>query len=170
MSMAAAVALGGFLALQTNALRSDGMMSSQSVQVHAGGMVNASFDLDVENAGQEEVKDWLVSHKLPTPSVLPKGLQGLESLGCKKIDLPEGQLGSLLSFKEASGNKVNVIIVKNNIVNDGNIPTMEELSMADCYFCKKTGLDVARWHDDENTYIMMVKPQEMQNNTLMRYF
>lgn len=170
MSMAAALALGGFLALQVGSLKSDGVMSAHVVQQHAGDFLNASFELDVKNSNREEVKNWLVSNNLPSPSSLPSRLAGMKILGCKKVMLPEGQEGSLLCYSEGSGGDVHVVIVKNEMIKGGRIPFIKEVTKKNCYFCSNTGMDVASWQDDKHTYIMMAQPQQNEKNTLIRYF
>lgn len=170
MSVAAALALGGFLALQVGSLKSDGVMSSQTVQLHTSDIFSASFELDVKESSPEKIKTWLTSRDLPLPSNLPTQLASMERIGCKELSLPETQRGSLICYKGNEGEMIHMIVVKNEMVKDENIPSVDEVSKGDCYFCPKTKWDVARWKDDQNTYIMMSKPKAGEKNTIMRYF
>ena len=170
MSVAAALVLGGFLALQTGVISTDDRMTARKIQLHAGEVIKIGFNLDVNNSDKDEVNYWLVSHQLPVASNLPEGLDAIKLEGCKELILPGETKASLLCLTEGSGGTVHVVIVKKGVVKDDNMPFINSVSRDNCYFCPRTGYDIAHWQDDENTYIMMAKPQKSEKNTLARYF
>jgi len=170
-AIAAAVVLGAFLAFQmTSQDTVDSRISSHDVQVEAGRMLNASFELDVKNTSREKMNTWLVSHELPTPSTLPASIQQMKSLGCKKILLPNDKVASLVCFVEDNGGMIHLIVVKNNDVNDHDLPTLSQVNEDDCYYCPNTKWNCVRWQDKENTFILLSKSKPSQKNELLQYF
>ncbi len=170
-AVAAAVVLGTFVAFQmTSTNPVDGRITSHDVQQHAGKMLNASFELDVKGADPESINTWLVSHELPTPSSLPERLRNMKSLGCKEIKLPGDKKASLVCFREDDGGTVHVIIIKNDYIEDRNLPTLAEVKKGDCYHCPKTDWNIARWQDSKNTFIMLAKKDASKKDDLLQYF
>lgn len=170
-AVAAAVVLGTFVAFQmTSTNPVDDRITSHDVQQHAGKLLNASFELDVKGPNPESINTWLVSHELPSLSGLPESLQNVKKLGCKEIKLPGDKKASLVCFREGDGGTVHVIIVKNDYIEDRNLPTLSEVKKGDCYHCPKTKWNIARWQDGENTFIMLAKKDASAKNELLKYF
>jgi len=170
-AVAAAVVLGAFVAFQmTSTNPVDGRITSYDVQHHAGKLLNASFELDVKGPNLENINTWLVSHELPTLSGLPERLQNMKKLGCKEIKLPGDKKASLVCFREDDGGTVHVIIIKNDFIQDRDLPTLSEVKKGDCYYCPKTKWNIARWQDNENTFIMLAKKNASAKNDLLQYF
>lgn len=170
-AIAAAVALGAFFAFQmTTHHEENSRISSHDVQVEAGRMLNASFELDVKNTSREKMNTWLVSHELPTPSSLPASIQRMKSLGCKKISLPDGKEAALICFMKDDGGMIHLVIVKNNDVTDRDLPSLNQVKGGDCYHCPKTKWNCTRWQDKQNTFILLSKSKPTQKNKLLQYF
>ena len=188
-SLAAAVVLGGFLALQidlgekpatTTVADTSGKedvtsgattrLTSYDVQREAGRMLNSKFALDVMNPQRGKVNSWLVDHELPAPARLPAGLQNMKIMGCKKIPLPSGMSASLLCFTKDSGGMVHLVVINNDYIKDAHLPSMDEIKKGDCYRCPKTGWNIARWRDRENTFFLFAKTEVVSEGGLLEYF
>jgi hypothetical protein len=172
-AVAAAVALGAFAAFQittSNGYGTDDRIATHDIQLQAGQILNASFELDVKNGDQQSINTWLVSHELPTASSIPASLQRMKNLGCKKIMLPGDKEASLVCFVEDTGGMVHLIVVKNDYVKDRDLPTLDQVKKKDCYRCPKTKWNVARWQDKENTFILLAKNDTKHKGEILRYF
>jgi len=181
LAWVAAVVLGGFLAFQMeqptkdkkSLAKGEGQetrFSSIELQRTAGNILNAKFELDVVHPQKSEVKTWLASRRLPVPSTLPRGLRDLKVMGCKKIDLENKESAALLCFVKLDGEMVHMVVIKNTLIKDANLPSMAELTKEDCYHCKKTDWNVVRWRDRENTYFLFEKKPAAEESELIEYF
>lgn len=169
-AVAAALALGVFLAVQVTGEKDDRLASYQ-VQQAAGAILNAKSRLDERSADISTINTWLVSHDLPVTRKLPERLQKMKSVGCKKITLPGGKTASLVCFtEEGARGSVHLIIIKNEYVKDNDLPAMDKVRKSDCYHCAKTDWDVVRWKDSEHTYILMARNGDSGKNDMLRYF
>ncbi|MBT8038559.1 MAG: hypothetical protein KJO21_13575 [Verrucomicrobiae bacterium] len=170
-AIAAAVVLGVFSALQmTSGDGEDVRLASHEIQQQAGQILNASFDLDMKNDDPQTINTWLVSHELPAASSIPVNLQQMKSLGCKKIILPGDREASLVCFVAGSEGMIHLIVVKNDDVKDRDLPTLDQVKKKDCYHCRKTNWNVARWQDKKNTFILLAKNDAKHKNRLLQYF
>lgn len=181
-SVAAAVTLGVFLASQidlgvsgagetvANVGQESRNISSHDVQQVAGHLLNNKLVLDVKNSQETQVNSWLVNHELPAPSVLPDGLRGMKIMGCKRLQLPSGVPASLLCFVKKSGSMVHLVVINNDFIKDTRLPSMNEIKKADCYSCPKTGWNVARWRDRDNTFVLLEKSELVSQGGVIQYF
>lgn len=197
-SLAAAVVLGGFLALQIDlgkeaqpplvtqdsqvilqegtqggAQRTfDGTVrvSSHDVQQVAGRILNSKFDLDVKHPEKNQVNSWLAANELPAPARLPVGLQGMKIMGCKKIQLPNGTNAALLCFIKSTGGMVHLVVINNEFIKDDHLPSMGEITQKDCYNCPKSGWNTIRWRDRENTFVLFAKKEASSDQGVIQYF
>lgn len=171
-ALAAAMMIGGFLAyhLTTPSFSKGGLIESHEVQHHAGSFLNAGHEFDVENDDPGFINSWLSNHQLPEAKTIPAGLQDLKSLGCMKMSLPGAKKASIICFLEGSGGNVYLVVAKNNDIRDKHLPTLPEVSHKDCYHCKATKWNVARWRDAQHTYILLKKKEPALKNELIRYF
>ncbi len=172
-AVAAAIVLGGFAAFQMTAGYGDGTgdrLASHEIQQQAGRLLNASLELDMKNGDPQHINTWLVSHALPAASTIPASLQQMKRLGCKKITLPGDREASLVCFLEGTGGMVHLIVVKNDYVKDRDLPTLDQVKKKDCYHCRKTAWNVARWQDKQNTFILLAKDDAQHKDAILRYF
>jgi len=173
-AVAAAVVLGVFLALQIDSGQSsEPKMASVEVQQSAGQLLNSSFSLDMKNDSGTYLSSWLKEQDLPSPSglgALPPGLQGLSSMGCKKIELEGGAQASLICYSAEENKSLHLITVNNVELSDQNLPTLDEVNLDNSYHCSLTDWNVVRWRDAENTYILMTKSGQMEREELVQYF
>lgn len=168
-AVAAALALGAFLAFQVTGTR-DNRLATHDVQHTAGQLLNTRFQFDRTDPNISNINSWLASNGLPSASRLPARLSELKSLGCKKILLPGDRAASLICFAKDSGGSVHLIILRNKDVADNDLPAADRVREKDCYHCPKTDWDVARWQDSEHTFILMSKRGKSGKNELLRYF
>lgn len=188
-SLAATVVFGGFLALQVDlgeksittsvaGVRDVGgvtsgnetRLTSYDLQREAGRMLNSKLALDVMNSQQGKVNSWLADHELPVPARLPVGLRGMKIIGCKKILLPGDMSASLLCFTKDSGCMVHLVVINNDYIRDAHLPGMDEIKKGDCYLCPKSGWNIARWRDRENTFLLFAKKEAASGGGLLEYF
>lgn len=174
-SLAAAVVLGGFLAMQIDLGGSSSSalanrVAAYDVQTEAARMLNSKFALDVVNSQPAQVTNWLVDQQLPAPSRLPSGLQGMKMMGCKKIQLAGDRSASLLCFVKSSGDKIHLVVINNDHIRDAHLPGMDEVKKGDCYHCPKTGWNMTKWRDRDNTYLLFAKKETTSQDELIRYF
>ncbi|MCP5535120.1 MAG: hypothetical protein H7A51_02675 [Akkermansiaceae bacterium] len=170
-TIAAAVALGALLAFQLTSDDSpDRLFASHEVQQEAGRLLNAGFELDVKGSDPESINTWLINHELPTPSNIPERLRKMKSLGCKEMVLPGDKKASLVCFRQDDGGTLHLIIVKNAYISDRDLPALGEVKKRDCYHCRATNWNVARWQDRENTFILLAKREPSQKDELLRFF
>lgn len=172
VAIAAALVIGVFLAYKLTPLASspDALFKSHEVQHHAENLLNASFEYDVKEDDPERIRAWLTNHQLPTPNTLPKGIQKLSCNGCKEITLPGAKKASMVCFSEQAGPNLYLIIVSNADIRDQGLPAISEVSVNDCYHCKVTKCDVARWRDAQNTYILFKQTHSEHQGELISYF
>jgi len=174
-SVAAAVVLGVFLALQLDLGPKDNRdasvkIASMDIQRKTAFMLNTKFALDVMNPPKTEVNTWLVNHELPAPARLPAGLDGMKIMGCKRIQLAGDISASLLCFTKDSGGMVHLVVINNDYIKDAHLPGMDEIQKEDCYNCPKTGWDIAKWRDRENTFLLFAKKEDPSQHGVIQYF
>lgn len=145
-AVAAAVVLGAFVALK---VPTGNGVSPALVERSAIGLFDASFSLDEMGTKPESLKTWLASHELPTPGVLPAGLESSPSLGCKEIEIG-GKPASLICFESKEG-VVHLIVLKREDVKS-SLPAMAD---ADCIGCKKTGWARVSWEEDDKALFLL---------------
>lgn len=180
LAVAAALVLGAFLAIQVSnsPLTPDSgvptaSLTSYDVQQVASGIVNTNFKLDAKIPERAGINNWLVARNLPIAreQSLPTSLLSLSNLGCKVIALPGSNQASLVCFKLDGGGAVHVVVMKNYVITDKNLPEgAGNVTEENCYYCPKSGWDVARWQDGENTFIMLAKTGEQPIQNVLKFF
>ena len=163
-SIAAAVALGAFLAFQVTGGPSSNngslaALTPAGVEREAINVLNASFSLDRKTADHSKAFAFLAEKDLPIPKDLPAGLKGVPTLGCKVLKL-DGHKASLVCF-QVKGNVLHLVVM------DLDDVTGEFGELADakggCRQCPVTGWSRSSWTDDERAFMLLgkVKPDEM---------
>lgn len=171
-AIAAALVLGVFFALQIDLSDKD-QLTSYDVQQSAANILNTQFSLDVKHEDSTHLTSWLADHHLPAPrdvEHLPPGLRKLPSIGCKRMELPGEKEASLICFIAQGGGALHLIVVSNQWVSDMDLPSIEEVTLSNCYHCPKTSWNVVRWRDATNSYILMSKHQADRKQELLGYF
>lgn len=152
-AVAAAVVLGAFVALNvpTNGI------SPSVVEVSAVGFLEAEFSLDQHGSEVSSLQEYLSSNSLPSPNVLPAGLEQGAAIGCKKITI-SGKPASLICFQLKAG-VVHLIVLKRADV-EADLPAIADAS---CHGCKKSGWAVTSWRDQEHALFLLgkMKPETL---------
>lgn len=172
-AVAAALALGAFLAFQVTDERKAGGLASYQIQQTAGRVLNGDPTFDVADGDSTHLTTWLAEHRLPAPdgmSELPPRLRALKAVGCKKIQLAGGKAASVVCFAAGENKKMHLVIVNNEDVSDLDLPTADRVSMADCYNCTATDWNVVRWRSDRHTFILLAKDNTATKTDLVNYF
>ncbi len=171
-AIAATLILGVFFAMQLD-IGSKDQVASLEVQLDAGRILNAEFTLDVKHESSSHLTSWLAGNNYPAPVTiadLPEGLQALPSLGCKKLLLAGNREASLICLLTKDEVPMHLIIMRNDLISDSDIPVRNKVTVSNCYHCPRTEWNVVRWRDSENTYILMSKAQREQKEDLLQYF
>lgn len=164
-SIAAAAVLGVWLAFQLPGGSSSGppLVALTPVALERAA-INAlsskNFELDRENPNHAALFDYLANNGLPIPKILPAGLKGAPSKGCKVLKI-EGHNVSLVCFKMGDSGMVHLVVVDLDEVN-GQFGSMTE-AMKKCRQCPKTKWSRVSWTDDERAFMLLgqMKPEEM---------
>lgn len=106
------------------------------------------FNLDDQKGDAEKVITHLKSRKLPCPSRLPRGLQKLESIGCRPLVI-DGKEGSLICYDVSENGVVHLVVFKRDDVTC-KLPCRKHPD-----FAENNGWAAARWEDDRNVFILI---------------
>jgi hypothetical protein len=119
-----------------------------------------AFNLEEKREDHTVLVQHLKQRKLPCPSCLPPGLQGMKSIGCRELEIA-GKRGSLICFKNGDRGVIHIVIFRRQDVSgdfqpDG-CPT----------FDRQGDWASARWQDEHYVFVMM---SDTQGNTLADLF
>lgn len=154
-AVAAAVVLGAFVALNFPA---ENRVSPALVERSMIGFFEADYSLDQLGSDHGPLKKWLASNDLPTPGVMPVGLESSPSLGCKEIEIA-GKPASLICFDSEEG------VVHLVVLNRADVETaLPALANADCIGCKKSGWSRVSWEQDDKALILLgeMEPENLR--------
>lgn len=137
-----------------------GEITPVSLQQEAISFLDSKFILDRTNSKQEALYQFLVSNELPSPQVLPAGLQKAKGVGCKRLDFND-KAASLICYKQSPGEPVVHLVVmrRNDVV--GELPLLPEAS-GNCTHCDKSGWSVASWRDEDKAFFLLGKMEPAQ--------
>ena len=133
-------------------------------------MLNTRFELDVKGDDGKSINTWLISRNLPTPSSIPPRLMKMKKMGCKEILLPGGRKAAVICFVQNAGGMIHLIMIKNDIIKDHHLPILAQVTQKNCYYCKETRWNVARWQDSEHTFILLAKKNAENERDILQYF
>jgi hypothetical protein len=155
-SIAAALALGAFLAFQVT---KDPGLTPSALEREAMNVLNASFTLDLKSPDHEELFKHLAKANLPIPDDLPDGLEDLPTVGCKILSL-DGHKASLVCFKLKASGVVHLVIMELDEVS-GQFGVLAE-ARKNCKQCPVTGWSRVSWTDDEHAFMLLGKMKPAQ--------
>ncbi|MEJ6635341.1 MAG: hypothetical protein QNK83_02600 [Akkermansiaceae bacterium] len=120
------------------------------------------FKLDLKDDEQAALYGWLEGKNLPAPEVLPKGLQGLEGIGCKHLEIGENKTGaSLICYRQEDGTVVHLVIMKKDELADKDMPQLAEAD-GHCDGCESSGWSATQWTDEQHAFLMLSKMNPTQ--------
>lgn len=106
------------------------------------------FHLDDQKGDNQKILTHLKSRKLPCPSRLPRGLQKIESIGCRELKI-DGKEGSLICYDLSDNGVVHLVVFKREDVSC-KLPCREHPN-----FARKGDWSAARWEDERNVFILI---------------
>lgn len=106
------------------------------------------FHLDDQKGDNVRIIEHLKSRKLPCPSRLPRGLQKIESIGCRPL-VVDGREGSLICFDVTDKGVVHLVIFKREDVSC-ELPCRNHPD-----FATRGDWSAARWEDDRNVFVLI---------------
>ncbi len=132
----------------------------QEVEYSAIEMLESPFfALDLRNDRQKAIFEWLNGKDLPKPTSedLPKGLRGLEGVGCKFLEIGERKSrASLICFKK-NDDTVHLVMMKNEAIAADDVAEIQG-AVTKCRQCDKDSeWAVTNWADAEHTYLLLSK-------------
>lgn len=120
------------------------------------------FSLDLRNDRQAALYQWLEVKNLPSPE-LPEGLQGVQGIGCKLLEIGKAKSrGSLICYKK-DGKTVHLVMMEREAIDSGQVNGIKDAA-GKCRGCDKNeGWAVTRWADAEHIYFLLSKmePEEL---------
>lgn len=139
-------AMSGSLAVQD--LRSAAVPVNHVVD-GALSTLRSGFTLDLKNPDHQEIFQFIHNSKRICPGpCLPKKLQDLPGIGCRKIEI-DGKPGAIICFRAASGEAVHLVVFRREDLS-GELP--------DPLHPRLTGHDgwsVAEWEQDGRALFLM---------------
>jgi hypothetical protein len=117
---------------------------------------NPLFSLDLKDDQQAELYTWLKGKALPAPEVLPEGLQGLEGVGCKYLEIGDKKTGaSLICYRQTDGPIVHLVMMKKEALSEEKLPQIEAAA-GSCAGCESSGWATAQWTDKDEQYAFLI--------------
>ena len=132
-----------------------------AVQAEAINFLSGNIDLDRKNPKQEALYHYLSSNDLPSPNILPVGLEKANGVGCKQLDF-DGKPASLICYQPSSEHPVVHLIVfrKDDIA--GELPFLPDAA-ENCEHCPQAGWSVASWRDEDRALFLLgeMEPEKL---------
>jgi hypothetical protein len=123
---------------------------------------NPLFSLDLKNDRQAELYTWLKGKALPAPEVLPEGLQGLEGVGCKYLEIGDKKTGaSLICYRQTDGPIVHLVMLKKEELSGEKLPRIAAAARK-CGGCKSSGWATTQWSDEQHAFLMLSQMEPTQ--------
>lgn len=137
-----------------------GQITPVSLQQEAISFLDSKFILDRTNSKQEALYQFLASNELPSPQILPAGLQKAEGVGCKRLDF-NNKAASLICYQQSPNEPVvHLVVMRRNDV-EGELPLLPE-AKENCTHCNKSGWSVASWRDEDKAFFLLGKMEPEQ--------
>lgn len=135
-------------------------MTPAAVQAEAIDFLSGNISLDRKNPNQEALYKFLASNELPSPEVLPNGLQGSPGIGCKRLDFND-KPASLICYKQSPDDPIVHLVVFRRDAIEGDLPLLTEAEK-NCNHCDRSGWSAASWRDDEKAFFLLGKMDPKQ--------
>lgn len=137
--------------------------SPQQLHQSAIAMIQSPlFSLDLKDARQERLFDWLKGENLPSPEKLPEGLADLDGVGCKYLELgDQKKRASLICFRHSDDTIVHLVMLRKQDLQDANLPALAEAA-GHCAGCEDKGWATTQWTDQEYACLMLGQMEPTQ--------
>jgi hypothetical protein len=144
----------------SNPQRHMASITPASVQAEAIDFLSGNISLDRKNPKQEALYQFLASNELPSPNVLPAGLENSKGVGCKRLDFND-KPASLICYQTSPGDPlVHLIVLRKDAV-EGELPYMAE-AKRNCTHCNDSGWSAASWRDEDKAFFLLGKMEPEQ--------
>lgn len=138
---------------------------ASSVEIHESAidmLTSPIFSLDLQNPNQDQLFTYLKGQGLPAPEVLPVGLQGLEGVGCKYLEIGENKSrASLICFRQENDNVVHLVMMKKEEMNSADLPQIAG-AVRGCAYCESSGWSTTQWRDDQYAFLILSQMEPTQ--------
>ena len=131
-----------------------------SVQTEAIDFLSGNIYLDRKDSKQEALYQFLASNELPSPEILPVGLQDLKGIGCKRLDFND-KPASLICYRQKGNEPIVHLVVFRRDSIDGEMPLLAN-AKENCSPSSHEGWSVANWRDEDKAFFLMGKMEPEQ--------
>ncbi len=144
----------------SNPHRQVASLTPAAIQSEAVDFLSGNISLDRKNPKQEALYQFLASNELPSPHILPAGLQNAAGIGCKRLDFND-KPASLICYQSTPGDSVVHLIVFQRDAIEGDLPQLAK-AKDNCTHCSRDGWSVASWRDEDKAFFMLGKMEPEQ--------
>ncbi len=116
--------------------------------------------LDLLSTNLVEVRQWLADHHGPNDFVVPVGIKGSPSVGCREFHW-KGQRVSLVCFKTDNLGTVHLFVIDRSILQNAPSGTAPELA------ANNKGIATAAWSSEQRVYVLAGKVDERELRRLL---
>jgi hypothetical protein len=151
--IAAAACVTLIAALALFLIRAPGQRQFAEFQSYVADTAARLDHLDIQTSDLAQIRQWLGDHRAPESFVVPAGLNGKSTVGCRVFEW-NGQKVSLVCFNLEDKKIAHVFIIDRSALANppvGHSPQFQ--STAD-------GIATASWSDDRRTYIVAMQRGE----------
>ena len=125
------------------------------------------FQLDLRNGRQAALYEWLQTNNLPSPEQLPEGLEGLEGVGCKFLEVGEKRSRASLICFQKNDKRVHLVMMERDALDSNGLNEIQGAANV-CRDCpENTEWAMTNWADSHYTYLLLGK---MESSELAKIF
>lgn len=144
----------------SNPQRQLASLTPTAVQAEAIDFLSGNISLDRKDPKQEALYQFLASNELPSPNILPAGLETSSGIGCKRLDFND-KPASLICYRISPDDPIVHLIVFRRDAIEGELPQMAE-AKKNCNHCNRSGWSVASWRDEDKAFFLLGKMEPEQ--------
>ena len=125
-------------------------------------MTSPIFSLDLKDPSQKQLFTYLKGQDLPAPDQLPRGLQGLQGVGCKYLEVGNKRSrASLICFRQENDNVVHLVMMKKEEMNHSDLPQIVG-AVDECRHCQQSGWATTQWRDEQYAFLLLGQMEPTQ--------
>lgn len=134
-------------------------------------LVNGEFTLDHEESNYLKTVSWVEDSEMPYPTSLPVGLEGVPTMGCKKLNV-DGVPAVIICFDMEGLGPLHLISIDDSegkVKRRDNLPTLSEADKR-CYNCPLMGgASKVDWQEGDKVF-MLIAPESDDAQDFDRIF
>lgn len=135
-------------------------LTPAAVQNDAIDFLSGNISLDRKDPKQEALYRFLASNELPSPNILPAGLESSKGVGCKRLDFND-KPASLICYQQTPEEPIVHLIVFRKDDIEGDLPLIAD-AKKQCTQCPRSGWSVAKWRDEDKAFFLLGKMDSEQ--------